>query len=294
MRASLAAWWTGSAPLRVRMRRAATGSLLVHAVSSLCAAGFVLPLAASVPEQALAEQPAVGALFTAVRVFDTLIGSPLRYGAVPGFLMLVLAPFLQVLWLRAQLVAAAVHEHARAAAHVYKDACFVYLASSAYAGVLLAAALGVARCCEWLLHFSHNLRLQQTTGIVLAAPLVLAALLHAPCLCDQAQLALARGERWSRALVLDTLRSVDLRMCSLRAGFAAGSATLVLVTLLPRMWLGTTASTGLWLFALSQLTAAARTLVRGAWLAWLAERATAPVAEPAAESGGTFEPQELS
>jgi hypothetical protein len=283
-----------TAGLRARMRRAATSTLLVHGVSSLCAAGFVWPLAASVPGQPLAEQPAVGALTTAVRLFDTLTGSPLRFAAVPALALLLVTPFLQVLWLRAQLIAAPLHEHARSAANAYKSACAVYLASAAYASALMLFGFALARGCELLLSPTHNLRLQQTIGLCFALPLVLAALLHAPSLLDRAQLALARGEHLSRALCWEIVRSVDLRICCVRAGFAAATACFVLLSFVPRLWLGTTATTGAWLFVLAQLTAAARTLARGAWLAWLAERSEVPVAEPAAESGGELSPQGMS
>jgi len=242
----------------------------------LCTATFALPLAASVPSQGLAEQPAVGALFTAVRLFDTLTGSPLRYGALPGLVLLVLAPFLQVLWLRAQLTAAPLHEHARAAAAVYKQACAVYFATATYAALLFAASSLIAHLGELLFVFSHNVRLQQSSGLVVATPLVLAALLHAPTLCDQAQLALARGERLSRELAWQVLRTVDLRTCAVRAGFAIATATLVLFSIAPRMSTGTTPSAAIWLFLLAQLTAAARTAVRAIWLAWLTEQTQAP------------------
>jgi hypothetical protein len=269
---SLTATWAGTAVLRARIRRAAPSTLLVHGVTSLCTATFALPLAASVPAQDLAEQPAVGALFTAVRLLDTLTGSPLRYGALPGLVLLVLAPFLQVLWLRAQLTAAPIHEHARAAAQAYKQACAVYFATAAYAALLFAASSQIAKLGELLFAFSHNVRLQQSSGLVVATPLVLAALLHAPSLCDQAQLALARGERLSRELAWQVLRTVDLRRCAVRAGFALATATLVLFSIAPRMSTGTTPSAAIWLFLLAQLTAAARTLLRAIWLAWLTNR----------------------
>lgn len=291
---SFAALWAQTSGQRVRMRRAATSTLLVHGVSALCAAGFVLPLAASVSEQALAEQPAVGALVTAIRLFDSLTGSPLRFGAVPGVLLLLVTPFLQVLWLRAQLIAAPLHEHARSAATVYKSAYAVYFAGLAYAALLMLIGFGLARGFELLLRPTHNLRLQQTTGLCFALPFVLAALVHAPCVLDRAQLALARGEQLSGALFWEVIRSVDIRVCGVRAGFAAATACLVLLSLAPRLWLGTTATTGAWLFVLAQLTAAARTLARGAWLAWLAEHSEAPVAQPAAESGRELSPQGTS
>lgn len=289
----VAALWVGMAGLRLRIRRAAPSTLLVHGVTSLCTASLALPLAASVPEQGLAEQPAVGALFTAVRLFDSLTGSPLRYGALPGLVLLALAPFLQVLWLRAQLTAAPIHEHARRAARVYKQACAVYLASAAYAGLLFGAASLIARAFDLLFAFTHNVRLQQSSGLVVATPLVLAALLHAPSLCDSAQLALARGERLSRELVVDVVRSVDLRVCAVRAGFALAIAGLVLVSLAPRLWTGAQPTAAAWLFLLAQLTAAGRTLVRATWLAWLVERSTAPEIA-AADPATTLEAQELA
>lgn len=273
---SVATIWAGTAGVRARIRRAAPSTLLVHGVTSLCTASFALPLAASIPEQGLAEQPAVGALFTAVRLFDTLTGSPLRYGALPGLVLLALAPFLQVLWLRAQLIKAPLHEHARAAAQVYKQACAVYFASAAYAAFLFAASSVISNLGELLFHFSHNVRLQQSSGLVLATPLVLAAILHAPTLCDQAQLALARGEHLSRERLRDVVRAVDLKVCATRAIFAVATAASVLFTMAPRMWTGTTPKAAVWLFLLAQLTAAARTVLRAIWLAWLTEHHPMP------------------
>jgi hypothetical protein len=275
--ARLSAWWARTAHVRARMRLAAPSTLMVHAVQSLCTAGFVVPLAASVPEQALAEQPAVGALFTAIRMLDNLTGSPLRYGAVPALALLVVTPFLQVVWLRAQLTAAPLPEHARVAASVYKQACLNYLAGINYSALLVSLAWLVARAAELALGWTHNLRIQQTCGLLLAAPCGLAALLHAPSVLDKAQLALARGEP---VHPLTVLRSVDLRVCAMRAGFSAGAVLLVLLTLLPRLWLGTNGTSALVLFVLAQLTAAARTLARAAWLAWLAGLAE-PEPQPA-------------
>lgn len=280
---AIAALWADTAGLRARMRRAAPSTLLVHVVTSLCAAGFAFPLAASVPEQGLAEQPAVGALFTAVRLFDTLAGSPLRFGALPGLVLVLVAPFLQVLWLRSQLVAAPLHEHARSAAGVYKLACAAYLAVAAYSGLLLLAAALVASALELLLGFSHNVRLQQTTGLLFATPFVLAVLLHAPSLLDRMQLALARGERLSRELVIEVVRAVDLKVCGVRACLAFATACLVLISVAPRMWTGTNPRAAVWLFLLAQLTAAGRTLARALWLAWLVERSEASEATGAAQ-----------
>lgn len=294
MKHRLTELWVQSAPLRARMQRAAPATLLVHAVNTLCAAGFMVPLAASVPEQALAEQPAVGALSTAIRLFDELAGSPLRLGAMPALVMLVVTPFLQVLWLRAQLIAAPLHEHARSAAHSYKSACITYVASVSYAALLITLAFALARGFDLMLRPTHNLRLQQTTGLIFAAPLVVAALLHAPCLLDRAQLALARGETLCLERVFEIIRSVDLRVCAVRAGFAVVMACLVLLSLTPRLWTGTTPTTGAWLFVLAQLTAAARTLLRGAWLAWLVEHCEVPVAQPTAAADAQLSAQGMS
>ena len=276
------------------MQRAAPSTLLVHAVNALCSASFVLPLAASVPEQALAEQPAVGALSTAIRLLDELTGSPLRFGVLPAVLMLVLTPFLQVLWLRAQLVAAPLHEHARSAAQTYKLACITYVASAVYSALLVSLAFGMARSFELLLRGTHNLRLQQSAGLVFAAPFLLAALLHAPSVLDRMQLALARGEAPSREHVWELIRTVDLRVCAVRAGFAALTACFVLLSLTPRLWTGTTATTGAWLFVLAQLIAAARTLLRATWLAWLVEHCEVPAPQPVAAPDAQLSAQGMS
>lgn len=283
MKRRLSELWAQTTGLRARMQRATPSTLLVHGVNALCAAGFMVPLAASVPDQPLAEQPAVGALTTAIRLLDELTGAPLRLTAIPAVIMLVITPFLQVLWARAQLIAAPLDEHARSAARSYKSAWIAYVASAAYSASLILLAFGIAQGLELLLRGTHNLRLQQTTGLMFALPCVLAALLHAPCLLDRTQLALARGEL-NRERIWNIVRSVDLRVCAVRAGFGAVTAGLVLLSFAPRMWLGTTPTSGVWLFVLAQLTAAARTLLRATWLAWLAQHCEAPQAEPAAHS----------
>lgn len=265
--------------VRARAGRALKATLLIHTVNSLCAAALVVPVALSVPENPLPEQPAVGALYTAVRVFDVLTGSPWRYGGVPAFALLVVTPFLQVLWLRAQLRPGALHEHARSAADAYKPAALMYVLGASLAALLMNAAFSLFRGCGLLLAATHNVRLQQSVGLLFALPLVLAALVYAPSLLDRAQLVLAQGHTLRRESLRDALRSVDLRVCSVRAGFVLASAALLLLSFAPRLWLGTSPSSSMTLFVVAQLTAAARTLTRALWLAWLCERveASAPV-----------------
>jgi hypothetical protein len=269
-----------TADVRARAARAFKATLLIHAVNSLCAATLVVPVAASVPEHPLPESHAVGMLYTVVRVFDVLTGSPLRFAGIPAFVMLVVTPFLQVVWLRAQLQQAALHEHARSAANVYKQACLIYVLGAGYAALLASGAYLVARGCGLMLAFTHNVRLEQTFGFVLALPFALAALVHAPSLVDRAQLALAHGQTLNRALVVDIVRSVSVRVCSMRAGFVLATATLVLFSFVPRLWLGVSPSSSTVMFVTAQLAAAARTITRALWLAWLCEHVEAEASVP--------------
>lgn len=278
--------------VRARTSQAFKATLLIHAVNSLCAAALVVPVAASVPSSALAEGQAVGALYTAVRVFDTLTQSPLRFSGIPAFALLVVTPFLQVLWLRAQLRPGALHEHARSAANVYKQACLVYAAGAGYAALLASASVFVARGCSWLLSETHNVRLEQSLGLLFALPFALAALLHAPSLVDRAQLALAEGQRLDRELLKRLFLSVDLRVCAVRGGFVLATALLTLLSFAPRLWLGVSPSSSLSMFVITQLAAAARTLTRAVWLAWLCEHVeeSATVPSAALRSEGTVSP----
>ena len=261
----------GTSAVRARAARAFKATLLIHAVNSLCAAALVVPVALSVPETPLPEQPAVGALYTAVRIFDVLSSSPLRYGGIPAFALLVVTPFLQVLWLRAQLLRGALHEHARAAADAYKQACLVYVCGALFAALLTNVAFLSFRGGALLLAGTHNVRLQQSVGLLFASPFALAALVYAPSLLDRAQLALAQGHTLSRARLQDVVRSVDLRVSTVRAAFLLASAALVLLSFLPRLWLGTNPGSSTTMFVIAQLAAAARTLTRAAWLAWLCD-----------------------
>ena len=256
---------------RHRMRRALVASALVHGVTSVCALSSALTLASSAPTTPLAEPVHVGELFTVVRLLDALTASPLRYGLLPGLVLLAAAPLLRVLWLRAQLMAADVSAHARAAAQVYPQALALHALTLAYSALLLGLAGLLARGVGAALAASHDLRLQQCAGLAIGLPFALAAIVHGPSVADRAQLELARGERQVLPALFEGLRGVDGRTCALRAACELGVALLALLVLLPRLWLGSSAWVAL--LMASQLCALGQTAVRAAWLAWLTERA---------------------
>jgi hypothetical protein len=259
----------------------------VFVVTGLCTASTVIALASSVTPQQLAERPSVLALYTAVRLFDTLVAGPMRVIGVPALTLIIVTPLLQILWQRAQLTAAPIQDHARYAASVYGQAAVVYGASAAYTALLglLASALGSA-VAAGMSRATHNAQLAQSCGVLCSTPLWLAALVHGPCVADRAQLELARGGKLGRLLVAYALRSVDLRVCLVRAGFSVAMLGCAAFALLPRVWLGVPAATAwsAWaswlLWAAALLMALARTGVRAAWLAWLTERALAGVVPP--------------
>ena len=184
------------------------------------------------------------------------------------------------------------HEHARSAANVYKQACLIYLLGAAYAALLASAAYLVARGCGQLLAFTHNVRLEQTFGCLLGLPFALAALVHAPSLVDRAQLALAHGQTLNRALALQIIRSVDVRVCSVRSGFVLGTSALVLFSFVPRLWLGVSPSSSTIMFVTTQLAAAARTLTRALWLAWLCDHVEAKASVPLDPKADDFQPSD--
>jgi hypothetical protein len=262
------------------MRTALAASGLCHGVTNVCALAAALSLASSAPATPLPEPVHVGELFTVVRLFDALAGSPLRHGLLPGVLLLAAAPLLRVLWLRAQLTAAPLPVHARAAAAVYRQALAVHALGLAYAALLLGLALLVARGLGAALAGYHDERLAQCSGLLAAAPLVLAALSHAPSVADRAQLELARGSDRLWPALRQGLTHVGARECGLRAVCELSVAGLGLAALLPRLWLGSQALVALLLT--SQLCALGQTAVRAAWLAWLSERAERAAVGPGA------------
>lgn len=276
--------------MRSRLLQALPATLLVHTITSLCTAAFVLPLASSVPASALSEKPAVLSAYTAIRLLDVMTSSPWRYAAVPTLTLLFLTPLLQVLWLHAQLLRAPLHEHARSAGTLYARACLVYAASFGYAALLV----GLARLCfliaEHGLSATHNLRLQQSVGWMLAAPFLLAASVHASSLLDSVQLELTRQRQLSLQVLCSAIAAVDRRVLLVRAGFGFGMLSIVALELLTRAMAPDTLaeaqtppaeSPWLWwaMFGLAQIAALARTGLRAVWLAWLTQH-TAAASEP--------------
>ena len=259
------------AKLKLRLRSALAASGLAHAVTSLCALASALTLASGAPSQPLAEPVRVGELFTAVRLLDAAAASPLRYGLVPGLLLFLAAPLLSVIWLRAQLSAAPLPGHARAAAEVYPHALALHALGLTVSAALVGTGALLGRLASSVLAGSHDLRLQQSAALCLAAPLALSAFVYVPCLIDRAQLELVRGTRkWLCALRVG-VRGVDARSCGLRAACQLGVSVLAGVALLPRLWLGSDALVALLLA--TQLCALGQTALRATWLAWLTERA---------------------
>jgi hypothetical protein len=118
--------------MRERLRRAWPATLLVFLMTSLCTANSVMVLAMRVPSDQLAESASVLALYTLVKLFDSIAPAPLRYTTLPGLTLLVCAPLLQVLWLRALQRSGSLQEHAQHAKHVYWHAGALYLAGLAY------------------------------------------------------------------------------------------------------------------------------------------------------------------
>ena len=243
----------------------------------------------------LVPQPApvhVRELFTVVRLVDALAGSPLRHMLLPGLVLLAAAPLLRVLWLRAQLMAAPLSEHARAAAAVYPQAAAVHALGLAYAALACGLGLLAGRALAALLAGYHDERLAQCAGALAAAPLLFAGLLHAPCVADRAQLELARGAARVWPALREGLRAADLPSCSLRGACELGVAVCALLALLPRLWLGSGAFVAV--LCASQLCTLGQTALRAAWLAWFSERAvragraagphSAPLVSPRPES----------
>jgi hypothetical protein len=257
--------------LRQRLRSALAASGLAHIVTSACALASALTLASGTTALPLAEPVRVAELYTVLRLLDAATASPMRYGLIPSLLLLAAAPLLCVIWLRAQLVAAPLSSHARAAARVYPRALAIHALGLTYSALLLALGSLLGLAATKLLAGTHDLRLQQSAAWLLAAPCVVAAFVHAPCVADRAQLELVRGADRLLPALLRGVNAVDARTCGLRAACQLSVVLLALVCLLPRLWLGSEASVALLLA--SQLSALGQTAVRASWLAWLTERA---------------------
>jgi hypothetical protein len=257
--------------IQARLRKALPATLFVHASTMLCALGGALPLASSVDAGGLVDKPIVGAIYTSVRLADTFSANPWRYAALPVACVWLLTPFLRVFWLSAQLTEAPVHSHARGAWRRYRQAAGVYAACVLYAALLVLSAWLIAQAAIWVLDITHDARLQQCMGLLLAAPLLLAALIHAPCLSDLAHAQLARGMTDARGALQSAFAGIDVRACCVRAGCEVAIWAVLALSLVPRLWLGTD-SAGTWLlFGIVQLCALAQTALRALWCAWLTE-----------------------
>ncbi|MET0388802.1 MAG: hypothetical protein ABW321_22710, partial [Polyangiales bacterium] len=203
--------------IRERLRRAVPATLLLHASTSLCALAGAMPLASSIPAGGIVDSPVVGRLYTWVRLYDTGGSHPVRYGALPLLVALLLTPFLRVVWLSALSGEAPLHEHARSASRRYPQALAVWAVCAGYGLGLCGIAWLIAQGTSLALGFSHDVRLQQCSGGLLALPFVLAALIHAPCVSDLAHVQLARGTPGARSALTVALAGIDRRACLVRA-----------------------------------------------------------------------------
>jgi hypothetical protein len=259
--------------MRARLRAALPATLLVHATTTLCALAASLPLAAAVPEGKVLESPAVGALFTAIKLLDIGAASPWRIGALPMCVALLLMPFLRVVWLRAQLIAAPLYEHARAGLPLYAPAVCVCAACGLYQVVLALGAWGFALLTRLSLTGTHDARLQDCAGLLLASPWLWALFVQAPTLADLAQLALVKGAARPLSALLAAWQQADRRMLAVRTAYAAAMAVVLGASLGLRLAIEADVSRTAWSFVwIGQVSALLQTGLRAGWCAWLVER----------------------
>jgi hypothetical protein len=247
-------------------------TLLAHATTTLCALAASMPLAAAVPGGKVLESPSVAGLFSAIKLLDFGMASPWRVGALPLFVTLALTPFLRLVWLRSQLCAAPLHEHARHALALYWRALAVWAACGIYQVLL---ALGAGSCvllARLVLWGTHDARLQDCIGLVLAVPWIWGMLVHAPTLADLGQLAVLKGKR-PRLVLFEAWQHLDKPACAVRSAYAAVMGAVLLGGLGLRLAIDTEVGHTAWLFVLiGQLSAALQTALRAGWCAWLVER----------------------
>ncbi|MEY4579323.1 MAG: hypothetical protein RL701_4026 [Pseudomonadota bacterium] len=255
--------------MRQRLRQAASATLLVHLVTSVCALATVAPLADSVTAGAISETPAVVSLYTLVRLCDALLHHPGRYLAMPLCVLWLLTPFLRVLWFGAQLTAAPLPQLAYVAQRQYLQALGVCGVALVYQALLWLAAWLASAGVAALLSLAHDTRLQTLAALVVSAPFAWAALVHAPSVSDLAHARLAFGERDARTAWRTAWRGIGLRACGVRTLYELGGAACLCLSLSPSLGWGA----GLiWVSLVGQLCAALQTLLRACWCAWLVER----------------------
>jgi hypothetical protein len=273
--------------MRERLWQAGPATLLVFLITSLCTANSVMVMAMRVPSAELAESSSVLALYTLVKLVDAIAPTPLRYTALPGLTLLVCAPLLQVLWLRALQQRGSLPEHAHHAKGMYRHAAALHLTSLAYTALLMSLGIGLAQLVASALAEADIPGFALCLELLVAVPPWLAALCHGPSVVDRLQLELARGATLDRPLLIAALREVDLRVCATRAGFGLVALACTALALLPRVWLGVASATAWaawasWLLWAAALAGSfARTTLRAAWLAWLTERVLARDSTPA-------------
>ena len=258
--------------MRARVRMALPVTLLVHVTTALCALAASLPLAAAVPAGKVLESPAVGGLFTAIKLLDIAAASPWRIGALPLFVTLALTPFLRLVWLRSQLIAAPLHEHARFALPVYWQALAICAACALYQLLLALGGWSCASLARLVLAGTHDARLQTCAGLVLAVPWLWAMFVHAPTLADLAHLALVRGAVRSRLALGDAWQRLGKQACAARTGYAVVMGALLLAGYALRLVTDSELGRTAWSFVfIGQVSAALQTALRAAWCAWLVE-----------------------
>jgi hypothetical protein len=165
-----------------------------------------------------------------------------------------------------------VSTHAHAAASEYWRAVGVWTACIAYAGCLLLLAAGLGLGVYRLLDRTENARTQTYGAVIVAAPFLL-ALLHPLTLLDAASACIAGGARSVGGALRSARELTTLRLMLLRALFALGSLSLLLLGLYaPRALFGMSSEGDLATLLSGQLCALAALMLRGLWLALLIER----------------------
>ncbi|HEX4354643.1 MAG TPA: hypothetical protein VHZ95_17055, partial [Polyangiales bacterium] len=168
--------------IRRRQLQMAPAALLAHAVVTLCATSIALALASDVaPPPSAADSTRVAALVTLLRLCSRA-SEPLRYVALPAFIVLASAPWLLAIWLRAGEIDEPLTEHARAVRALYLRALALWASCAAYAGALILVALALFHVASRAFDTPPA---RMIGGVVVALPFLF-ALIHPLTLLDSA------------------------------------------------------------------------------------------------------------
>lgn len=283
--------------LLARVWRARSALALVHGVKTLLGAAFALPTTWALA--GAGRGPAVAAdlaqWISVMRLGAELPELAPRYGLVPLAAAILLAPWLQLVWLRAldqPAVAggpdgqrddpgqSSLPEQLRWGLSRYRTGVAIWLLTGAHLALILAAAAGAALGLPALSAGLHDQRTADLCAVAALSPFALAAV-HALCVRDACVAAAVRGERSLRRLLAAARAQVGWALVLSRVAWLATPVLVIaLAELVSRVLMPAGAASTASALVLGQLAALLATAARGAWLATLLSRGRATTSSP--------------